>query len=343
MEEKFITELYDYNDVTKANICDYIKNNHDDFSELISIEEREKLERKLIEQLLESDDVTGNPSGAYFSSSEEAEDALRYNHNFLGDAMVYYNLDGHYLQENSVSKLDVLIRCYLVETRTDTVIDEIIIVALALAQERLHSYILNNFLVTECNGGYILDNEIVNTSNPDFVVDIVKKMPKEQWYSEYLENYFKICFCNASDSVEELEDNPETYSIPKKYHDNIVQSLESIAEENKKSTWIVAIKSTECSEIYLEKYFGSEKEAKNHLLMLSKQDIEVAEKAASNFEADSNDITNDLADIEEIKANGKIIKMNCENYFGYFNPDITIYYAMIRMDQIPDATEINKE
>ena len=213
------------------------------------------------------------------------------------------------------------------------------IMALALAQERLHSYILNNFLVTECNGGYILDNGIVNTSNPDFIMDIVKKMSKEQWYSEYLENYFKICFCNASDSVEELEDDPETYSIPEKFHDNIVQSLKSIAEENIKSTWIVAIKSTECSEFYFEKFFGTEKEAKNHLLELSKQDIECAANDNHDFEADSNDVANDLSDISEVKENGKIIRIYCENYFDYSNPDITIYYEMIRLDQVPNATK----
>ena len=72
---------------------------------------------------------------------------------------------------------------------------------------------------------------------------------------------------------------------------------------------------------------------------LSKQDI--IECAANNpdFEADSNDVANDLSDISEVKENGKIIRMYCENYFDYSNPDITIYYEMIRLDQVPNATK----
>lgn len=56
-------------------------------------------------------------------------------------------------------------------------------------------------------------------------------------------------------------------------------------------------------------------------------------------EADSNDVANDLSDISEVKENGKIIRMYCENYFDYSNPDITIYYEMIRLDQVPNATK----
>lgn len=61
-------------------------------------------------------------------------------------------------------------------------------------------------------------------------------------------------------------------------------------------------------------------------MKLSKKDIEAAERA--------------IPDIKKIKENEEIIKMSCENYFGYFNPSSTINYAMIRLDQIPDSINV---
>ena len=130
-----------------------------------------------------------------------------------------------------------------------------------------------------------------------------------------------------------------------KLFEEIDQQITFLEEKRKekgtseKFTWILAINDNGCEDSYFKKFFGTEKEAKNYLLKLSKQDIEVAEKAISNFETDPKDITNELSDIKEINANGETIKMSCENYFGCFNR--TINYAMIRLDQIPEASNIN--
>ena len=99
-------ERYDYYEIVKEDIRNYIKENYE-------VEEIKDLEfDDLYDDLFISDSVTGNASGSYYCNTWKAEEALCHNMELLGEALNEFGCDGSYL-EKGAEACDVTIRCYV--------------------------------------------------------------------------------------------------------------------------------------------------------------------------------------------------------------------------------------
>ena len=99
-------ERYDYYEMVKEDIRNYIKNNYE-------VEEIKDLEfDDLYDDLFIEDSVTGNASGSYYCNTWKAEEALCHNMELLGEALNEFCCDGSYL-EKGAEACDVTIRCYV--------------------------------------------------------------------------------------------------------------------------------------------------------------------------------------------------------------------------------------
>lgn len=99
-------ERYDYYEMVKEDIRNYIKENYE-------VEEIKDLEfDDLYDDLFISDSVTGNASGSYTFSTWKAEENLCHNMELLGEALNEFGCDGSYL-EKGAEACDVTIRCYV--------------------------------------------------------------------------------------------------------------------------------------------------------------------------------------------------------------------------------------
>lgn len=100
---------YDYREVVKNDVMEYVKNEID-FSNFDTLEE---LEEHLNEELWTVDSVTGNGSGSYTFSAYEAEENICHNLDLLGEALEEFGSGADYLITNGAEAADVTIRCYL--------------------------------------------------------------------------------------------------------------------------------------------------------------------------------------------------------------------------------------
>lgn len=115
--------MYDYYEVVKEDIREYIADNID-FTEYDSLEE---LEEYLNDVLWVTDSVTGNASGSYTFNTYKAMENLIYNLDLLGEAFECFGGD-----VSDVSKIlgqgaeacDVTIRCYLLSECIQSVLEE---------------------------------------------------------------------------------------------------------------------------------------------------------------------------------------------------------------------------
>lgn len=101
--------MYDYREVIKGDVLEYIRNEID-FSEFDTLDE---LEEKLNEDLWTVDSVTGNASGSYTFNSWKAEENISHNLDLLEEALGEFGCDKGYLLEKGAEAADVTIRCYL--------------------------------------------------------------------------------------------------------------------------------------------------------------------------------------------------------------------------------------
>lgn len=99
-------ERYDYYEMVKEDIRNYIKENYE-------VEEIKDLEfDDLYDDLFIEDSVTGNASGSYYCNTWKAEEALCHNMELLREALNEFCCDGSYL-EKGAEACDVTIRCYV--------------------------------------------------------------------------------------------------------------------------------------------------------------------------------------------------------------------------------------
>ena len=111
-------ERYDYYEMVKEDIRNYIKENYE-------VEEIKDLEfNDLYDNLFLEDSVTGNASGSYTFSTWKAEENLCHNMELLGEALNEFGCDGSYL-EKGAEACDVTIRCYVLGQVLEDVIHDL--------------------------------------------------------------------------------------------------------------------------------------------------------------------------------------------------------------------------
>lgn len=112
-------ERYDYYEVVKNDIKEYIKENDID----VTSEDFDRDE--LCDHLWVDDSVTGNGSGSYTFSTYQAEENLCHNWDLLEEALEDFGQTDTNILEKGAEWCDVTIRCYLLGQCLDEVIDEI--------------------------------------------------------------------------------------------------------------------------------------------------------------------------------------------------------------------------
>ena len=112
---------YDYFESVKADVLNYIEENEIS----VTVENREEVEEALNEKLFTCDSVTGNASGSYTFSTWQAEENLCHNLDLLGEALAEFGYDGSFL-EKGAEACDVTIRCYLLGSAINEVLNEIL-------------------------------------------------------------------------------------------------------------------------------------------------------------------------------------------------------------------------
>lgn len=114
-------ERYNYREAMRENVLDYIRSEIDmNYWE----DMRDKLERKLRNDLWMCDSVTGNASGSYFCSAWKAEEAIAHNWDILAEAMEEFGCEKNPL-ERGAEWCDVAIRCYLLDECIAAVLDDL--------------------------------------------------------------------------------------------------------------------------------------------------------------------------------------------------------------------------
>ena len=112
-------ERYDYYEVVKNDIKEYIKENDIDVTS-------EDFDRDdLCDHLWVDDSVTGNGSGSYTFSTWKAEENLCHNWDLLEEALEEFGQTDVNILEKGAEWCDVTIRCYLLGQCLDEVIDKI--------------------------------------------------------------------------------------------------------------------------------------------------------------------------------------------------------------------------
>lgn len=112
-------DCYDYYEVVKNDIKEYIKENDID----VASEDFDRDE--LCDHLWVDDSVTGNGSGSYTFSTYQAEENLCHNWDLLEEALEEFGQTDVNILEKGAEWCDVTIRCYLLGQCLDEVIDEI--------------------------------------------------------------------------------------------------------------------------------------------------------------------------------------------------------------------------
>ena len=105
-------ERYDYREAMKADIRDYIEENEIDIQEY-------NIEEELDDQLWVEDSVTGNGSGRY-TDPWTAEEYLCHNFDLMQEAMKAFEC----VKIRGAEAMDVTIRCYLLRSCIDEVVEE---------------------------------------------------------------------------------------------------------------------------------------------------------------------------------------------------------------------------
>lgn len=124
-------KTYDYMDHEVEDIKDYIKRNQhmyedSDFGDDQTLYDIAKENRDtLIDDLFIADDVTGNFSGSYTFSRYEAEQNLADNYALIIQALDYFDCDYNKIFHDGPEKIDVTIRCYLLDEALDVAIDDL--------------------------------------------------------------------------------------------------------------------------------------------------------------------------------------------------------------------------
>ena len=112
---------YNYEEAVKNDILAYIEENID-FKDFETLDD---LAEQLYDDLFVEDSVTGNASGSYTFSNDQAEENLCHNLDLLGEALEEFGCGPAYLIEHGAEACDVTIRCYLLGGCISEVMEEI--------------------------------------------------------------------------------------------------------------------------------------------------------------------------------------------------------------------------
>ena len=111
---------YDYLQAVIDDVKQYIVDNEI----TVTTDNRDEIEQQLNEDLFTEDSVTGNASGSYTFSTNQAEENLCHNMDLLADALSEFGYTFDYLKKGAEA-CDVTIRCYLLNQAISDVLDEI--------------------------------------------------------------------------------------------------------------------------------------------------------------------------------------------------------------------------
>lgn len=116
-------ERYNYNEIVKADVKEYIQSNYTTEEITEGLAEREEFDQKLYDEMWTADEVTGNGSGSYTFSTWQAEENLCHNIELLAEALEDFGCGLDYI-EKGAEACDVTIRCYLLGSALAEILDE---------------------------------------------------------------------------------------------------------------------------------------------------------------------------------------------------------------------------
>lgn len=116
--------LYNYLEEMKADILEYL---YDEGAEYKGLD-REELAEALRDDLWDNDSITGNGSGAYFSTTQEAKKAVMDNMGLCIEALREFCAPMEMVADKFLSQeweyFDVTIRCYLLGQAIEEALDD---------------------------------------------------------------------------------------------------------------------------------------------------------------------------------------------------------------------------
>ena len=116
-------KTYNYNEVVKADVKEYIQDNYTTAEIIDGLTHREEFDEHLYNEMWTADSVTGNASGSYTFSTWQAEENLCHNMDLLADALADFGCSLADI-ERGAEFCDVTIRCYLLGSALAEVLDE---------------------------------------------------------------------------------------------------------------------------------------------------------------------------------------------------------------------------
>lgn len=117
-------KTYNYFEAVKEDVKNYVENEIDIEKELSEAGDIDNLKNTLCDDLFCNDSVTGNASGSYTFNAWQAEENLCHNMDLLKEALEAFGCGVDYL-EKGAEAYDVTIRCYLLSSAINEVIDEL--------------------------------------------------------------------------------------------------------------------------------------------------------------------------------------------------------------------------
>lgn len=119
---------YNYREEMENDIREWIIENVD-YLEL-DLEDRDEVYEKIEEELWVADNVTGNASGSYTFNRAKAKEYVEDNYKLVIEALREFGYDLNHLDEKLRDEeweyLDVTIRCYLLGSVLNGILDELI-------------------------------------------------------------------------------------------------------------------------------------------------------------------------------------------------------------------------
>ena len=120
--------MYNYSEAIKDDIRTYLDNDFD-WSRITEDElDTDDLKELLNEELWTEDSITGNGSGSYTFNRYTAKEYVMDNEEVLGEMIIDYGLTaedvGYHFINSDWEYFDVAIRCYLLGSCIDEVVDE---------------------------------------------------------------------------------------------------------------------------------------------------------------------------------------------------------------------------
>lgn len=113
---------YNYLEAVTEDVREYINN---EINRADWIDDRDRLEEKLNDNLWSDDSVTGNASGSYTFNAWQAEENLCHNMGLLEEACSEFCDDMGELVKRGAEICDVIIRCYLLSQAIADVLEEL--------------------------------------------------------------------------------------------------------------------------------------------------------------------------------------------------------------------------